>query len=549
MLHGNLWFAICEEPEKIADAIHQTIEQSSLAEFQPEDAVGGPKLRYLVTPPQPLGAVTLLEETSESNDIVSIIPLVGNLADNELEILSTEPVQDEDFSAIEGVVTAITSDGAEVPFFCPQWLAIQPFIGHGGRFQIGLGALAYSLEPAPAELEFTEGSFFESEKRRRMTEDPDFDPSNFTSVTVRTDTLRTMIRRDDGDFEFQSVVEDAAPFEGLGASGYSMLLNFSPSDRQPIFARVLASAKVLGDYKPMVGDPVRGVAFLQGTLGEKIEAADSWLDSAEAAHAGDNASFFAMANFIFGNPHLPCAVCAVGAALVGAGWEILAIEDVLFREWAPTFVAKRRDDEFWIFVRSAICGFSEVEPFPDNREKVIEYTSARQTRCLWVTVTLESVGRNFAMSTDGFEEFAEELRLPLEMAKPEHFAVVKLDAEGPEPEPMLDEAVAAAVFAECITQRNLQGLSKLLVEDFQFVSDTAHVTILGRQPFLSYLGTKLEGWMEKGQPATASASTVAYGGTLRPCAISQAADGTLINAVVFTGRRGHIERIHAIPAP
>lgn len=525
--------------------IKHLVENAEVLNNQPPEIEGRPKYVYLAGRSRPLDGMVLMEKRATDAELVSVFPAVFDLAENELEIHSCEPVKDEDFVEVEGVVRAITQDGGEITFFCPNWLSSKTMIEEGGRFIIGLGAIAYGLEPAQTEIVMTEGAFFETEKKRRAEEDPNFDPASFTSVTVRTDNLRTFFEREDGDFEFQSVVEEVTRYTSMGVSGYILLVGLTPEERSRIAVKIYAAEHLLDGYVPKAGDAVRGVAWLQGVLLRQVEAEASWLDSAEAAHDGGNAGFEAMVSFMFGTPHLPVALQSVGAALVGAGWDIVAIEGKLFRGFAPAFVAKQRDAEFWIFIRTSIKEDFKAEPF-QQVDSVQAYAAGKGIRCLWLTVTLESVGRNYAVSVEGLEEFAGELNLPLQVAKPENSEPMNLDAPENKNEPVLDETHAAKVFADSMNHADLSGLSRILVEDLDYMSEAANVRMKGRQNVLSYLGCKLEAWKDEGTQLTTKLGMLDAGDS-RPCAITTDKEGQVVARTFFTGRRGHISRILVLP--
>ena len=546
MPHGNQWAAIHEDEESMLAQVKRLVAEGRLPELQPETVAGGVVYRYIVGPDSSLTAAAIVRYGESENVLESAFPSMLDLAECELEVFSTDAVKDEDYKEVEGVVTAITQDGAEVTFFCPAWLAVRETLEAGGRFKFGLGALAYSLEAAPQEIIMTEGSIFEREKKRQMEEDPQFDSATFTSVSVQTGNLRTFFARDDGDIEFQSPVEEVIPFDGLGTSGYVMLVNLAPEGRQRIAVKLYATAKVLGNYTPAPGDSVRGVAWMQGLPLERVEAEDSWLDSAEAARGSGDGDLMIMISYMFDNPHLPLALQAVGGAILGAGWDLLSVEDKLFRAWAPAFHAQRKGVDFWFFIRTAITGFCEAGQFGADREKCESYAAERNIRCLWVTVTLLPMGKNYAVSCEGLEEFADELRLPLEVARPERTKIVSIGTTPREPEPVFDEARAACIFADCINGSNLNELSKLLVEDLQYVSDAVKVTIQGRHRYLSYMGTRLDQWLREGEPVSAETGTIVHAGASRPCVTTFSSEGKAVACTIFTVIEAHIAAIHTL---
>ena len=547
MNHGSHWHAIFDDDESIIEWIRQLLTNGHLGQLQPADAPGQSRFRYLLGPDQPLAGTGIVRLGEESNEFVCCFPTLLDCAENELETFSTDPVEDEDYGELEGLVTAITHDGTEITFCCPTWLAVRAAMEVGGRYKFGLAALAYTLERAVTEIVLTEGSLFEMEKKRRMDEDPDFDSNTFTSVSVSTSELRMLFKRENGDIEFQSVIEEVTPFCSLGTSGFILLVNLAGGDRDRVAVKLYATAKVLGDYTPTVGDSVMGVAWLQGVPLAPVDAADSWLDSAEAAHGAGDHGVMDMISFCFDNPQLPLAVQAVGGALVGAGWALTAIEQKLFRDWAPAIAARRGDEEFWFFIRTTIPDFCEAMPFGDLPERYAPKAAEEGFRCIWVTVTLTSSGRNYRLLAEGLEELASELRLPIELARPEKFHVINLDQPS-DPEPVLDEAHAAAVFADCMRRADLRDLSKILVEDLRYASGELNLEVLGRQQFLSYLGSRLNEWATSGTVLDYKCGAVPLDGIRRACTLVFNHEGKLCGCTVFTGRLGHIESIRNLSA-
>jgi hypothetical protein len=549
MTHGDHWAAIHPEVEDLSAAIVHLLEQGSLSPTQPDPGYvpggNGSVYRYFLGPDAPLNGMAILKSGATREELVMAYPSLTDLASNELEIFTADPDEDAVLPGLEGYVTAITREGTEVKFFCPAWLAFRSALEAGGRYEFGLGALAYSIEPAPREIEVTEGGLFEKEKQRRSAEDPAFNPSTFTSMLIGVGDLRAYLPRDHGDFEYQSVVEEVTPFRALGTAGLMLTLNLAPEDSQRLTVRIYACDAVLGGWRPAVGDPVRGVAWLQGMPQRKVDAADSWLDSAEAAHGAGGSRFLAMASFVYDHPHLPLAFQLVGASLVGSGWEITSIEQKRFRTWAPAFHVRRRHEDFWIFIRTAIKGFCEAPPFGLDRAQTDEYAATYRARCLWITITLEPSGsKTYAVKTEGLQEFDAELAVPPEALRPEEFNIMASEQpHGGASQPVLEEAQAASIFAEAITQGDLAAFSAVLVEDLEYVSHTAGVRIRGRHAFLCYLGTHLDQWIKDEKPITASAGRLPSSRDSRPCTLACDADGQLIAVSVFTGRKGHISMI------
>lgn len=521
--------------------IRPLVEQGELLEGS-GDSIPEGDCGHIRSAERPLSAIAVLRNTGQGFEFVTAYPVPIDVAMNELEVHSIESATDDADFEFEKVVRAITHDGSEIAFFCPAYPFFKPMLESAPRFRFGLGAVVYTLEKAPSELDITEGDFFEFEKKRRMEEEADFDPSTFTSVTIRVDTLRCYFEREEGDFEFQSVVEEITPFSFLSSHGYAMLINLLPEDRAPIMVKVYASQKVLGSYIPQVGDPIRGVAGLQGVPVEAISAEELWMDSSEAAHEGGrHDGMMDGVSWMWSNLHLPVGVQAVGGAFIAAGWEIAYIEELLFRDIAPAFVVKRDDRSYFVFVRSGIKDFcTPVEWSAEIIKKREDLAAEQNAKCLHLTVSLEPIGKSFEISVDGLGELSEEIRPVLSAYRPERFEPVVIGGDK-KPDPVLDEAVAAATFARCLAAGNLADFSRMLVEDLEYFSETVGKEIKGRQQFLSYLGNNLEIWKENDRIITGKPGRARIDGTEKSCAFSFWNDETAPFAcTVFSGRRGHI---------
>lgn len=288
MNHGHHWNALYEDINaKLGDLIASLCKHGSVRSVEPCEPPTT-DFRYIVGREAPLTMMGVIRCEGAHNEFLTGYPVMFGGQQNELEVLQAEEITDDDedpdFSRIEGLVTCITKDGAEIAMHCPIWLSCRTRLANGGRYLFDTAGLAYTLEKATTDFEITRGEMFEMEKARWCSEHPGSDPSSFRSIKVTTANLRTYFQRDEGDVEFQSVIESAAPFESMDVSGHVLGLRLTPDGRHPIRVSLFASSKVLGSYTPLVGDSVIGIAWLQAVPCERVDSGDSWLDSAEAAH-------------------------------------------------------------------------------------------------------------------------------------------------------------------------------------------------------------------------------------------------------------------------
>lgn len=555
MEHVYHWSSVHDDIEtRVMDLIEDLCKNGEIQDTGYRDRKNT-RFHYVISDQGPLGIMGVARDKDGTGaDFLFSFPLMYMGQENELEVYDAGEIpdgdEDPDFTTAEGSITCITRDGTEITLYCPIWLLCRDRMEKGGRYMFEISGLAYLLDKAPTEFKLSEGGFFEDAKRRWIEEHPAGDPASFTSVTVQTGNLRMFFSRDvdgikAGDIEFQSVVEEAIPFESLGISGYILKLCLTPEGRQPVRVSMFATSTVLKGYVPVPGDPVRGVAWLQGIPHAEQEGA-SWLDSEEAAHGG-NDGLFAMVSYLGDNPHLPLGNRLVGAALVRAGWDIVMTEERLFIHGRPAFIAERGERRCCFFVSTAIEGFSAAESFGDLPERQSEMIASRGMTGYHVTITLTPSGKNYRVSAEGFGDLSDDLQVAMEVAKPEEDRPVVLG--GPQaPDPVLDEREAVTRFIRAFEVLELDELSRLLVEDLVYHSEITATSISGRQAFLSYLGGRFESWLDaraagedsaKGPKAMLRGMAV-ENGRKRPCAIALNAEGSPFSYTLFTGRKGHI---------
>jgi hypothetical protein len=517
MSYSQRWISICKDDE----AYHHQL--SDLANHHDDYVVdpvssGERTHRIIIGEGRLVSAVGILRRKGEGWQIASASPLPLIHSRNELEISYHDPIQEED-GELESIITAITKDGTEVTFRCPFWLSHRDQM-ESGRFIFGLSVVATHLKRADDKIVITEGSFFEEEKRRRIREDPDFDPSSFTSLEMDMRESRLFMPEHDDISSFQAPIESAQPFEDLGTRGWILELNLIPPDREPLRVQVVAPVSILDGYVPAVGDLILASGFFQGVPLKQVETDDSWLDLQEPADDGSSERFMRMISFLFQNPQLPIGILGMGAAISYAGWEILHIAEEAFCDWAPIIFARDGEDRFWIFIRSRILGFCEAEPFSEQlRSEIAALPRAQGVRCLFVTVTLEPDRHLYRLSADGLEEFEDILKVPLEVAKPGEQRILHIGGAEP-PEPVFDEDAALKILATGLSRQHLAEFSKLLHEDLVYESASADVTIRGRYQYLSYLGTCFDRWGREGRKIISSTGRVTYEGISHRCVIS-----------------------------
>jgi hypothetical protein len=501
-----------------------------------------------------LGALAVLKDNDRNWQMVDCYPVPVKSVDNELEILSVEPLPGDDGVAHEAIVTAINKDGTEVNFSVLQFLKAHTEISKHRRFHFGLSAIAGVLSRAPESVSVSEGMFFESVKKQKIQDDPNFDPATFQSVEVGVGNIRFLLDRENGMFEFMSTIEDLEPFTTLGAHGVIMTLNFIPQGKMPLRACIYATNKVLGDYKPRKGDLINGIGWMQGAIGDAVEVDIPWADTAGPLTNEDEEDLRLMTSlsFVESTSTLPIAIRLVGAAFASGGWSINTLERATFRDYAPFFYATKDDRKLWIFVREGIEGFCDPPAWrADNTMQRVEKEAvSRGIEIVRVTITLTPSGKkHFEVKADGLGSLDKEVRLMLGVTRPEFSSPINLDSD-PEDDAetveVLNEEETAKVFVRCMGNHDLEEFSGMMVEDAELTSDLTKMLVKGRLSILIYLGTKLDLWKIQKVGMSFKVGVAVIGGKSRPCSLMyQEGREKPTNCTVFEGRGTLVARLVA----
>ena len=277
MPHGSHWTAAF--PDKEIDDVVSRIVPETIVRGKPMTPLGSSapfdakahspgdfvSLLHRDGGPLAMCAVILMKIPGESNDLASAYPVVCDGPECELEVNGFAPPDDDDPDAgYESLISAIDCNGSEFNFFAPSFPTDKTALSRRGRFMFRLGALAYWLERAESSIEIKEGPLLALERKRVAEEGGD--PESVTSVTVRTDSMRMYFDRGGGDFEFQSVIESIQEFRAFGEQFWSFRVRLTPEEDGGVHVDMLVhKSNVRGEGALSVGDPIRGIAWLQGT--------------------------------------------------------------------------------------------------------------------------------------------------------------------------------------------------------------------------------------------------------------------------------------------
>jgi hypothetical protein len=549
MLHGQHWRSFVDTDEEIIARLEHAVRTGE--PLPPEDTdvpEGG--FYYARSDDRPLCAIAVIQKREGEFHAINCHPLPMSLVKNELEIFSAEPSIDPESGLDgEGFVKAITREGTEVSFACPAFGMFQDRMNRHPRFLFGLSATAYTLQKMEEEISITEGQFFEHAKKNQLEDNPEFDPSSITSIPISLATMRCYFPRgEEGDFEFQSRVEEVEEFESLGIKGRVLKLNLLSEGSSPLRISIFAGKNALGDYVPKVGDLVGGVAWMLGVPLEPVEIEKPWMDSVEASE--NQASRDAMMEgdaFMFSNRHLPLSWQIVGGGFVAAGWEIVYSGTGLFRIHFPAFDFSRGDKTVRVFVRSSIQGFCDAPEWPEFVDLIEEHSIAQKIECLRITVILTPCGaKHFDVKVEGLGDFAEMVQMVAGVGKPEFSLPVEI---GEEPvTPVFVETEAAEKLALGINTRDLSEFSKIMVEDFDFESQAVEKSLKGRESFLSYMGSLLGDWNEQDISPRCRLAKVVLDGVERTAALLYPkGKNAPNNGAFFNGRDRFVSSLLVLP--
>ena len=278
MGHGNQWEAIYPDVKALlGHALPMTLAKGKLdgkAPFVGEYEDGSPHgdsvagIRYV---DGRLGYFALVDcdtiQKTRKNELVTSFPYLPEgvayrLVINEIKATSMP---------MEGVVAA-GKDGFEFDFFDPSFYRNRFKYKVGETHEFSVAALAYSLHKAEAAgYDIDKGPLVEIERQRLLKENPHADVSAVKSVWISLESAAICLPHPQypGECEFRGPVKTVEWFKFDSMTFCRLLVTFTRPDDQDFDLFLYASANVLGEYRPEVGDDVEGVVWLQGNLVER----------------------------------------------------------------------------------------------------------------------------------------------------------------------------------------------------------------------------------------------------------------------------------------
>ncbi len=436
--------------------------------------------------------------------------------------------------------------------FCVESLEgvlLRPKLRSGQRFLWTLNMVAGRCEYNTKEFSVTQGPLFEIEKQRYEQEHGEPPPPDY-SLQFSTAEMRHLESGEDSAHAVAMGVIESISQESVGFADVLCMRIHCLPDNDGVHLNVYAAAHVLGGYSPQVGDNIRCSGYLYGAPDTLVEGA-SWMDSADVGRKQDEREQMNQAMSVYGGfCERSIAIAAVMSALVHEGW---AVEEH-FWPYAPVFRAhNQRGDSALFAVESVVNGHGPAEAMTaaDFDEFMHEPSTEQGRYVMRVALDYHETAQRYALQLLEDGGFGEELSLPSFVGRAYAPTILSLDGdEATEkrqyPE-ILDEAAMAARFARCVMETDWDELSRWLLEEMSYRSDTVGVSFATKHDYLRYMSRRCLGWKGNGHWSRMSmvAGTVGYGGRRRPCT-ALIHDSRITALTLFENGDGLVRSMHNI---
>lgn len=214
--HGDHWDCVFKDSEKeFAETIQTVIQEGQLVgtnetDFILEEKTHGKvfELEYAKDDSDPLSARALIVSQGESNQFVSMYPVVRNGLNISLQLCDISEWE----NGLEAWLTGELSDGRQIVFFDADYAIHKNEYEIGNTYNFVLGALAYFAEEPESK-----GFSFEGQKaidfKAKIGEEPEYDEDgNVKPVEFSTANLCAFLQfgsHAPDDAEFISTVDSA----------------------------------------------------------------------------------------------------------------------------------------------------------------------------------------------------------------------------------------------------------------------------------------------------------------------------------------------------
>ena len=270
--HGDHWGIFGEPEELLPEILPQLVEKGEPA------GAGHISVSVENTPKQMRDMLGIRLDENElsstaiiascldlnKNFVVSVFPCCYNGLAYEVTVDKVEKWK----SGFEAAVEVSREDGERLSFFAIDYYANSQLYKKGNKIRICISAFAYDAEILPEEER--EFSFDEQETIEflaKMGEEPEYDEDGkMKPLMFGMDDLVALLPRDKDfmdDAEFQSPIQSVEETSFLGMPLYKIgiLVKRDPDMEIPLYV-----SQNCFEHKPEVGDPIRGVLWLQGCI-------------------------------------------------------------------------------------------------------------------------------------------------------------------------------------------------------------------------------------------------------------------------------------------
>ncbi|QIF04044.1 hypothetical protein [Roseimicrobium sp. ORNL1] len=227
--------------------------------------------------------IAILIERSESEGLLmqAAYPMVVDGAPTEAELLDT--LEDDDIPCA-GAQLLLTPRRVQLAAFDPDYADHLPLLRPGAHYTCELSALVSSLSPMESSFEITQGPLLEIQRAMRQEQEPGFNPSDLSKVTISNEGLRSFLASDEPLwYTFVTKVENLRAIEFFGNKGWMFEGTVESEDSKdhvpPLRLRFMVMDHATSGYIPREGALVSGSAFLEVQMKEHLPYAGTpWSD-------------------------------------------------------------------------------------------------------------------------------------------------------------------------------------------------------------------------------------------------------------------------------
>lgn len=276
---GDIWSALWGEKrsKQLAKTIMHAVTKSKPV-FSIKDFTFS---EYKTTSSQ-MAFESILKHTKEANQLYSLFPFCKG-AENELVFCDILGCEEDN---IEGYVKLQKNDAAAIwmynPLYRQQLDRLSESVGaHNGNQKFMVAGIGWDIIKTPPQSIkiYTGKGDYETALKEFLTANPDKSEDDFPLMEDADASHMNYIDvvKCDDAYAFSSDIYSISEFKCLGTKFYCMeirVLRYSDENREDetgLRINLYVNKKLLGDYKPQVGDNISGVMQLTAYLPDKRE--------------------------------------------------------------------------------------------------------------------------------------------------------------------------------------------------------------------------------------------------------------------------------------